>query len=89
MPRRDILTTIYALHEKWAAAFPFACGKGCATCCTRSVTMTTLEGELIFDHLSSQQLELLPLLAALPDDCPAPTATTSSGFTLMLGFLPK
>lgn len=49
-----LLHAIYDTFERWSGRFPFACQKGCATCCTRSVTMTTLEGRMIRAHLVAQ-----------------------------------
>jgi len=49
-----LLQTIYDAFERWSARFTFACQKGCATCCTQSVTMTTLEAEMIRAHLAEQ-----------------------------------
>ena len=77
MPRRQILLAIYALHDKWANEFEYACHKGCATCCTRSVTMTTLEGELIHEYITGQRADLIPQRAALTLDSPAPAMTTN------------
>lgn len=77
MSQRTTLSAIFALHEQWAKAFAFACRKGCATCCTQSVTMTTLEGEMIHDHLTRQRPDLLPLLAILPGNGPVPAETTN------------
>jgi len=70
------LLKIYRLFDGWAKDFPFACEKGCATCCTQSVTMTTLEGELVYAYLREHP-ELLPLLGQLPEDSPTPAATTN------------
>jgi len=64
---RKKLLKIYQLHSQWAVAFEFACRKGCSTCCTRSVSTTTLEAELIHEHIGSEKPELLPLLDILPD----------------------
>lgn len=77
MSQLNILSTIYALYEQWAKAFVFVCRKGCATCCTRSVTMTTLEGELIYEYLTRQRPDVLPRLATLPDNSPVPRTTTN------------
>ncbi|MDW7772243.1 MAG: hypothetical protein SCH71_05060 [Desulfobulbaceae bacterium] len=74
--RRKALVKIYGLFEKWAKDFDFACEKGCATCCTQSVTMTTLEGKLIHAYIKSDP-ELLPLLDHLPENSPTPAATTN------------
>jgi hypothetical protein len=44
------LGKIYALYDQFFNSLPTACGKGCATCCTANVTMTTLEGLFMLDH---------------------------------------
>ena len=49
-----LLQTIYDAFSNWSARFTFACQKGCATCCTQSVTMSTLEGEMIRAYLLEQ-----------------------------------
>jgi Fe-S-cluster containining protein len=77
MSSRNTLSAIFALYEKWAGEFVFACRKGCATCCTQSVTMTTLEGELIYEYLTRRRPDLLPRLATLPDNSLVPRATTN------------
>jgi len=50
--QRLLLATLYDAFAQWADTFAFACRKGCATCCTRSVTMTSLEGEEILAFLA-------------------------------------
>lgn len=50
--QRLLLATLYDAFAQWAGAFAFACRKGCATCCTRSVTMTSLEGDGIMAFLA-------------------------------------
>jgi Fe-S-cluster containining protein len=49
-----LLTTLHDAFAQWADTFAFACRKGCATCCTRSVTMTSLEGEGIMTFLAGE-----------------------------------
>lgn len=46
-----MLTGIYQTFAAETANQDVACGPGCATCCTRSVTLTTGEGRLIIDFL--------------------------------------
>ncbi|MBU0676055.1 MAG: YkgJ family cysteine cluster protein [Proteobacteria bacterium] len=58
--RAEVLDRIYVLHEETVADLKFACGPGCATCCTRSVTMTTLEGRVILHHLAEGGRSLPP-----------------------------
>lgn len=79
--RQKALLKIYDHYRKWAGEFDFACDKGCATCCTQSVTMTTLEGELIYEYIRTDKPELLPLLNSLPENSPVP-ATTTNRFAL-------
>lgn len=38
------LGRIYDLYEGVASEYEFACGRKCATCCTRNVVLTSLEG---------------------------------------------
>ena len=58
--RLHILARIYDLYEDFYAGLPVACSRGCASCCTQNVTMTTLEGYRIFQHLrDAQRLDLL------------------------------
>jgi len=73
------LLQIYDHFDTWAGDFDFACTRGCATCCTQSVTMTTLEGELIADFIRTSRPELLPLLDELPRNNPE-TGTTTNEF---------
>lgn len=46
-----MLTVIYQLFAEATAEIACACGPGCATCCTRSVILTTAEGRLIGEFL--------------------------------------
>ena len=55
IPRPIQHLLLAALHDafaQWAHPFAFVCHKGCATCCTRSVTMTSLEGDEIMTFLA-------------------------------------
>ncbi len=75
--KQKALQKIYDHYRKWAGQFDFACETVCATCCTQSVTMTTLEGVLIYEYIRTEKPELLPLLDNLPEDSPAPATTTN------------
>ncbi len=74
MLRKNLLT-IYKLYGVWAEEFDFACEKGCATCCTQSVSMTLLEGELIDDYIRSEKPELRNVLNNLPESSLNPKTT--------------
>jgi len=64
----QILQKIFDHFDDWSQQFPVACVKGCAVCCTQNVTMTTVEGTLLFNFIKenkkeswlSEKLELLP-----------------------------
>ena len=49
----EILELIYAVYDKFCTSLDVACQKKCAHCCTCNVTMTTLEGHKIIDHLAT------------------------------------
>lgn len=49
--RIDVLDRIYKIHDSFTDDLEPACQKYCSTCCTRNVTMTTLEGYKIANHL--------------------------------------
>lgn len=71
-----MLNRIYQLFAEESAGGAFACGPGCATCCTRSVTLTTGEGRLILDFLRRNGRDL----PELPRDLlPLRPAMTSNG----------
>lgn len=61
--RLDLLKQMYAIYDAFGTAYQPACHKGCALCCTANVTMTTLEGLLIWNHWASAGSP--PPLAAL------------------------
>ena len=61
--RLDILNKIYGLYNDVAKNLDVACKKYCAACCTPNVTMTTLEGYLIADHMiSNGQTDLFEVI---------------------------
>jgi hypothetical protein len=53
IPEKKIaaLDRIYAVYDGFCATLNVACKKHCAHCCTSNVTLTTLEGYKIVDHL--------------------------------------
>ncbi len=46
-----VLEQMMAIYDQCVGEFDLACQKYCAHCCTANVTMTTLEGYRILDHL--------------------------------------
>ncbi len=47
----DVLDRIYRIYDDFAGNLDVACKKYCDTCCTRNVTLTTLEGYRVVDYL--------------------------------------
>jgi Fe-S-cluster containining protein len=48
-----VLDQIYRVYDEFVHTLHIACKKKCAECCTRSVTLTTLEGYLMANHMIS------------------------------------
>ena len=48
-----VLDQIYRVYEEFLHTLHIACKKYCAECCTRNVTLTSLEGYLIATHMIS------------------------------------
>lgn len=46
-----LLDRMYRLYDAVITTYDLACRKFCSDCCTRNVTLTTLEGYKIIDHL--------------------------------------
>ncbi len=44
------LAALYTLYDETTTAFSVACTKGCATCCSVNVTLTTLEAAYLHAH---------------------------------------
>ncbi len=58
------LDRIYAAYDRFSTSLDVACKKYCAHCCTSNVTLTTLEGYKIVDHLiAAGKLDLIDELA--------------------------
>ena len=47
------LEKIYALYDKIISPYHLSCRKHCMLCCTRNVTLTTLEGARLFEHMET------------------------------------
>ncbi len=67
--RLGILDKLYAIYDNFIQNRDVACNRGCAHCCTRNVTMTTLEGYRIVNHLlETSPSNLIPAIkAAVPE----------------------
>jgi len=72
------LQAIYRIYGEWVERLPLVCRKGCAACCTGSVTMTTLEGGMILDFVERkgwQQWLAAKLAGAKPGNSMAAMTT--------------
>ena len=79
-----LLHTLYEVYAQWVSRYPLACQKGCSACCTRSVTMTSLEGDQIvgFFRIRGAERKLAGLLAEIPS-APNGTPLTTNQFAQM------
>ncbi len=50
--RKEILKKIYDIYEEFIKDYDLACEKGCSACCTRNVTLTSLEAYGVVDYIS-------------------------------------
>jgi Fe-S-cluster containining protein len=73
--KKEVLHAIYSVYSSWAEGLPLACQKGCASCCTQSVTMSSLEGEVIRDYAAARGREKW-LLAKLAHAVPGRSRVT-------------
>jgi Fe-S-cluster containining protein len=75
----DILHQLYDIYDSFSTPLSVACVRGCAACCTQNVTMTTLEGYRIVEHLiSTGQLNLFQRLGqSAHQERFQPTVTTN------------
>jgi len=61
------LDRIYKIYDEFSAELDVACEKTCTHCCTTNVTLTTLEGYKIVDHLTAAgKLGIIDRLTDLP-----------------------
>jgi Fe-S-cluster containining protein len=74
-----VLDQIYSVYDEFVARLDIACKKYCAGCCTRNVTLTTLEGYFITTHMiSSGESSLFENIeSALPKKRFQPLTTTN------------
>ncbi len=60
------LKRIYAVYDEFCSSLALACRKNCAHCCTTNVTLTTVEGYRVMDHLvSTDNLDMIAGLEKL------------------------
>ncbi len=73
------LDQIYTVYDEFVDRLDLACKKYCAECCTRNVTLTTLEGYFIATHMISSGKSSLfeNIESALPKKRFQPRTTTN------------
>ena len=76
-PKKQLLHAVYDVYSSWVERFALACKKGCAACCTQSVTMTSMEGEMIFDFVKREGRGKW-LLEKLTPTCPGKSKAAMS-----------
>ncbi len=71
------LVALYSFYDEFIRDFSFACQKGCSTCCTVNVAVTTLEADMVArtvgDGPSGELLESLAAAATSPRYIPTTT----------------
>jgi hypothetical protein len=74
-----VLDQIYRVYDEFVDGLDIACKKYCAGCCTRNVTLTTLEGYFIATHMISSGKSSLfeNIESALPQKRFQPLTTTN------------
>lgn len=75
-----VLDQICRIYDEFVAKLDIACKKYCADCCTRNVTMTTLEGYLMATHMISWEKSGLfeNIERAIPERRFRPQTTTNT-----------
>ncbi|MBF0379334.1 MAG: YkgJ family cysteine cluster protein [Desulfamplus sp.] len=53
--KQAILKQLFMLFDKFSDEMERACKEGCSACCTRNVTLTSLEAKYILDDLNTYQ----------------------------------
>ena len=66
--RLSLLKKIYEIHDEYTSKVQTACAKGCAACCTCNVTVVTMEGLWIYNHLkaSGRSEQVTSILRSMP-----------------------
>lgn len=83
--RSNILDEIFSLYDEILKEYSFSCQKGCSSCCTRNVTVTSLESDLVCEYILAERVndfsEALRKSASLPRFIPK---TTANGFASII-----
>lgn len=83
--RLSILDKLFGLYEDIIKDYSMSCKKGCNSCCTRNVTVTSLESFLVSDYILAERgqhfSDSLKKSITLPRFIPK---TTSNGFASII-----
>ncbi len=85
------LEAIYKFYDEFLKGTPLACKKGCSTCCTTNVSMTSLEARYILESglLSKDLMARLKEAAATDHFIPSTTINTSAAMCLSENQMPE
>ena len=91
MPDLKALEAIYEFYDEFLAGTPMACKKGCSTCCTTNVSMTSLEARYILESglLTKELMAKLKEAAAADHFIPSTTINTSAAMCLSENQMPE
>jgi hypothetical protein len=53
--RRALLKALYEVYEQLIGEYTFACARECSACCTHNVLATSVEVDLVVDHIAQVQ----------------------------------
>jgi len=85
------LKAIYDFYEDFLKGTPLACKKGCSTCCTTNVSMTTLEADYIWNSglFTDSLYQKLKQAAKEEHFVPSTTINTSAAMCLSENQMPE
>jgi len=78
----EALKAIYRFYDKFLEGFPLVCQKGCCTCCTTNVSVTSLEVDYLLPHLTEDLLKRVDKEAQTQHFIPNTTINTSATLCL-------
>ena len=78
------LKAIYSFYDDFLKGFPIACKKGCSTCCTTNVCVTSLEVEYLLKEgdIDKKQIESIKKASQKEHFIPNTTINTSAALYL-------
>ncbi len=82
MSKIKALEAIYRFYDEFLKGFPIVCKKGCSTCCTTNVSVTSLEVDYLLPQLSASSLKKVKKAAQKEHFIPSTTINTSAAMCL-------